>query len=82
MGNIYSYSELYGPFTCEHKGCCKETSLIKVSDKDKELLEFWFPGNRSSQSNRVLSANMGKSLCDKHISDPVEANDVYKELAE
>lgn len=59
---IFSYNEVFGPFSCEVDGCGKEAWHIAVSE-DEQLPD----GDRFERSCFIFRNNLGRAVCDEHL---------------
>jgi hypothetical protein len=60
----FSFSELYGPFRCEHHGCKERTFVIVLSDAENEGLP---ESSGPKAAAMILSQKLGKATCDDHL---------------
>ena len=63
---IFSYSELFGPFSCQHSGCGESAWSIKVSEEEFATLSIKHNDDRYEMSIGAL-AGMGVALCEDHL---------------
>ncbi|HEY4490333.1 MAG TPA: hypothetical protein VJC12_03750 [Candidatus Paceibacterota bacterium] len=61
---IFTFSELYGPFPCEEKGCDKESFAAVLTDDQNSSL----PSQTGPEAARfILDNGIGVMLCDEHL---------------
>ena len=64
---LFSYSELFGPFSCEAAGCENEHCyMIVISTEEFENLP---PGRRENQAAVVCKNQIGRVVCQKHLKE-------------
>jgi hypothetical protein len=63
---IFSYNEVFGPFTCEVSGCKNEAWNIVISEEEETLIPN---EDRFEQSCFVFNNNMGQAICEEHLVD-------------
>lgn len=61
----FVFSELYGPFKCEHEECGTNTYMIRLtSDENNQL-----PAQSGPLAvHHIFSNNLGIALCEEHAN--------------
>lgn len=74
---LFSFSELWWPFICEHEGCNEITNNILLSQSDqKQLPEI----NGPIAADYILNNNLGRAVCSKHQYKKINKEDLKMEL--
>lgn len=63
---VFEFSELWGPFSCEHAGCKKETFSVVLTDVENERLP---EASGPVAVDFILKNRLGTAACDQHLKE-------------
>lgn|GEM_PF-247141 len=63
---LFTFSELWGPFPCEHPDCTKQTFTVILTDEENARL----PEESGEKAAAfILRHKLGKAVCDEHCGN-------------